>query len=236
MGLYLLLMGVQGAGKGVQAARIRDAYTLPHVSTGDLFRAMRTRDDALARKIQEIMKAGQLVSDEDTNAVLADRLQQPDAANGVIFDGYPRNIAQAEWLANYLESRGERLAAVLMLELDLYTAFKRAFGRVTGADGSSYNIYFNSDGLDYAFVDHETREYPPKLVAKAAATGESLQRRPDDASADAVLKRIDTYVESTRPLADYYREKGLLVTVNADQSIDQVWSDIQAAIERARVR
>ena len=101
MGLYIILMGVQGAGKGVQASFIREQYGIPHVSTGDLFRAMRTREDELARKIQETMKAGLLISDETTNEVLQDRLEQPDAENGVIFDGYPRNAAQAKWLDDY---------------------------------------------------------------------------------------------------------------------------------------
>lgn len=234
MGLYLLLMGVQGAGKGVQAQFIKDAYNIPQVSTGDLFRALRTRTDDFALKIQEIMKSGNLVSDDDTNAVLLERLQQPDAANGVIFDGYPRNISQAKWLENYLHERGERLAAVLMLDLDLYTAFKRAFGRVTAADGTSYNVYYNNEGVTHKFADHETKEYPPKLVATLTATGEVLNRRADDASADAVLKRIDTYIETTKPLADYYREKGLLRVINADQPIEKVWEDIRSAIEQAK--
>lgn len=234
MGLYLIIMGVQGAGKGMQAAIISERFGIPHVSTGDLFRAMRTREDDLARKIQEIMKSGQLVSDDDTNEVLLDRLSQPDAANGVILDGYPRNPAQAQWLADYLAGKGEKLTAVLSLDLDLYTAFKRAFGRVSAADGRSFNIYYNAEGIEWAFVDHPEKAYPPRLEATLSDTGEKLLRRPDDASADAVLKRIDIYLQSTQPLLDYYRQQGLLVTINADQPIETVTADIVAAVEAAQ--
>lgn len=234
MSLYVLLMGVQGSGKGTQAAFIRDTYKIPHVSTGDLFRAMRTREDDLARKIQQIMAEGRLVSDDDTNAVLQDRLEQPDAQNGVIFDGYPRNPAQAAWLDDYLKGRGAKLNAVLSMQLDLYTAFKRAFGRVTDASGEAHNIYFNADEINWKFEDHPENHYPPRLVATLKSSGEALKRRPDDASAHAVLKRIDTYVAETQPVLDHYGKAGILNTIEADQSIDAVWAQIQAIIERVK--
>ena len=135
MSLYVILMGVQGAGKGLQAKLIEDHFGIPQVSTGDLFRAMRTRTDELARKVQDIMVSGQLVDDDTTNAIVADRLAQADARNGVILDGYPRNQVQAAFLESHLADKGASVNAVLLLELDLYTAFKRAFGRVTAADG-----------------------------------------------------------------------------------------------------
>jgi len=234
MGTYLIFMGAQGAGKGSQAAIFSKALGIPHISTGDLFRALRTRDDDFALKIQDTMKRGELVSDEDTNAILAERLQQPDAANGAIFDGYPRNPAQAQWLADYFKSKGERLSAAVLLEIDLYTAFKRAFGRVNAADGTTYNVYFNADGVDWHFEDHPTREYPPRLVAVHTASGETLQRRADDANAHAILKRIDTYIEQTAPLIQYYTDRGLLVRINADQPIDAVTQDIRQAVGEAQ--
>lgn len=235
MGLYVILMGVQGAGKGEQAKFIRETYNIPHVSTGDLFRAMKTREDDLARRVQQIMAEGRLVDDATTNEVLKDRLSQPDAANGVIFDGYPRTPAQADWLEEYLASRGERVNIVLLLQLDLYSAFKRAFGRVSHPDGSkSYNIYYNSDGLEWQFVDHPEKLFPPRLKAVETATGTELVRRADDGNAHAILKRIDTYVETTQPLIDYYRGKGLLREVDADQPIPVVSQAIRAAIETAR--
>jgi adenylate kinase len=233
MGLYIILMGVQGAGKGVQANFIRQEYGIPHVSTGDLFRAMRTREDELARKIQETMKAGLLISDETTNEVLQDRLEQPDAKNGVIFDGYPRNAAQAKWLDDYLASKNERLNSVLLLSLDLYTAFKRAFGRVTSADGKTYNI-FNDDPIEWKFEDHPEGHFPPRVVGTDNKTGNPLVRRPDDANAGAIIKRIDTYLATTRPLIEYYRGKGLLTEIDAEQPIEDVSRAIKAAIEKAR--
>jgi adenylate kinase len=234
MGLYVILMGVQGAGKGEQARFIRETYSIPHVSTGDLFRAMRTREDDLARRIQQIMAEGRLIDDATTNEVVKDRLSQPDAANGVIFDGYPRTPAQADWLESYLESKGERVNVVLLLQLDLYTAFKRAFGRVSDPQGKSYNIYYNADGIEWQFIDHPEKLFPPRLKAVEKANGSELIRRPDDANADAVLKRIDIYVETTKPLIEYYQRKGLLRELNADQSIPAVSEAIKAAIEAAR--
>lgn len=230
MGLYLIIMGVQGAGKGTQAARVAEAYDIPHVSTGDLFRAMRTRDDDLARKVQEIMASGQLVSDEVTSEVLKDRLEQPDAANGAILDGYPRNTAQAQWLDEYLRGRGEKLAAVLLLELDLYEAFKRAYGRVSAASGESYNIYTHNDAIDWRTVEHESGEFPPRIEATLKATGEHLKRRADD-HAPSVIKRIDTYLEATAPLVAHYRGQEMLVEIDAQQAIEDVTRDIKTAID-----
>jgi adenylate kinase len=233
MGLYLILMGVQGAGKGVQAGFIQQQYKIPHVSTGDLFRAMRTRDDELARRIQQIMADGLLVSDEVTNEVVRDRLEQPDAASGVILDGFPRNEVQANWLNHYLASRGQSINAVLLLKLDLYIAFKRAFGRVSHPDdGRVYNIFYDNDAIEWAFEDHPQGAFPPRLVAHEKATGRQLTRRPDDANAVAIIKRIDTYLETTEPLIRYYQSHGLLHEVDAAQSIDDVSQAIKTLVDR----
>ncbi len=235
MGLYIILMGVQGAGKGEQAKYIQRTYGIPQVSTGDLFRAMKTRTDALAQRVQQILAEGKLVDDATTNEIVRERLEQPDAANGVILDGYPRTQAQSEWLENYLAGRGEKIAAVLLLELDLYTAFKRAFGRVSSArTDKTWNIYYNADGIDWTFEPHPDEAYPPRLKAVVRETGEELKRRNDDASAHAILKRIDAFMESTQPLIDYYRAKGLLRVIDADQPIEQVSAAIRAEIEQAK--
>lgn len=234
MSLYIILMGVQGAGKGEQARFIQETYGIPQVSTGDLFRAMKTRTDPLAQRIQQIMAEGKLIDDDTTNAVVDDRLSQDDAKNGVILDGYPRTPAQAAWLDQYLEKQGSRVNAVVLLELDLYTAFKRSFGRVKSDDtGKTHNIYFNDDDIaEWKFVDHPENQYPPRLQA-VDANGNVLSRRPDDASAHAILKRIDTFRETTAPLITYYEQKqpGLLVRVNADQSIEAVGLAIKEAID-----
>ncbi len=229
MGLYVILMGVQGAGKGLQAKLIEQEFGIPQVSTGDLFRAMQSRSDALAGKVQALMAAGILIDDDTTNAIVADRLAQPDAQGGVILDGYPRNQAQAAFLEAHLAGKGTRVNAVLLLQLDLFTAFKRAFGRVTGADGSSYNYYFNAEGVDFSWVQAAESRYPPRLEARLQS-GAALKRRPDDASADAIIKRIDTFVETTQPLIEFFAAKGVLRRVNADQSIDAVAAEISAIL------
>jgi adenylate kinase len=234
MGLYIILMGVQGAGKGLQAGYIAETYGIPHVSTGELFRAMKTREDDLARHVQQIMAEGRLIDDDTTNAVVADRLAQPDAADGVILDGYPRNANQARYLKKVLAARSEAITAVLLLELDLYVAFKRAFGRVTAPDGTSYNIYTNRQGLDVTFREDPTGTYPPAIEVTLQATGEKLIRRPDDANAAAIIKRIDTYLESTSPLIDYYENEGLVRWIDADQPVPDVSAAIRVVIDEVR--
>ncbi len=233
MGLYIILMGVQGAGKGVQAGFISKNYGIPHVSTGDLFRAMKTREDDFARKIQEIMASGQLISDEITCDIVEDRLAQPDAANGVILDGFPRNPVQADWLAAHLAAKGEQVNAVLLLELDLYTAFKRAFGRVSSTTGNLYNLFFDDAEIEWRFEDHPDEAYPPRVVGREKATGADLIRRPDDANAGAVIRRIDTYLETTMPLVNYYRDKGLVTTIDAEQPIPTVSRAIKTVLDQA---
>ena len=231
MSLFVILMGIQGAGKGLQAKRMEEHFGIPQVSTGDLFRAMRTRTDELARKVQHIMASGQLVDDDTTNAIVVDRLAQDDAQGGVILDGYPRNRVQAAFLESHLADRGGRVSAVLLLELDLFIAFKRAFGRVTAIDGSSYNYYYNAQGVAFDWAQDSSGVYPPRLVGTLASTGEALKRRADDASADAVIKRIDTYLDATQPLITYFEKRGIVRRINADQSIEAVWEDIRRALE-----
>ena len=235
MSLYVILIGVQGAGKGLQAKRIEQHYGIPQVSTGDLFRAMRTRTDDLALKVQDIMTSGSLVDDDTTNAIVEDRLAQPDARNGVILDGYPRNLIQARFLESHLQTKGTKVDAALLLELELYIAFKRAFGRVTAADGGSFNYYYNAAGVDFSWIADQEQQYPPRLEAALIGSDRELKRRPDDASADAVIKRIDTFLETTQPLITYFGGQGILKKVNADQSIDAVWADIERVLDSPAV-
>ena len=231
MSLYIILMGIQGAGKGLQARFIEESYGIPQVSTGDLFRAMKARTDELARKVQGIMAAGQLVDDDTTNAMVADRLAQTDAKNGVILDGYPRSQAQAEFLESHLAEKNAGVDAVLLLELDLYIAFKRAFGRVTDADGNSYNYYYNKADVDFQWVQDVDAVFPPRLEACVAGADRLLKRRPDDASADAIVKRIDTFLETTQPLINYFEAKGRVRKINANQSIEAVRADIKNVLD-----
>lgn len=232
MSLYLIMMGVQGAGKGMQAGLLSQAYSIPHVSTGDIFRGMKDRDDDLAREVKAILEAGKLVDDDLTCRIVEDRLNEDDAANGVILDGFPRNPVQAEWLDSYLTSKGESVTAVVWMELDLYIAFKRAFGRITDKEtGDSHNVFYNEDGIEsWQFVKHPEEAFPPHLDVKLK-NGNPVKRRPDDENAYAVVTRIDTYMKQTAPLLDHYRKDDLVVTIDAEQSIEAVTKDIKAAIE-----
>ncbi|MBK9122188.1 MAG: nucleoside monophosphate kinase [Chloroflexi bacterium] len=232
--LFLLIVGVQGSGKGTQAAYLTEHYGIPHVSTGDLFRAMRTRTDPLAQRIQAEMAAGKLIDDATTNEVLKDRLEQPDAAHGALLDGYPRNLVQAQFLTEYLASRGQKLNAVLQLELDLYTAFKRSFGRATAKDGRAYNYYSKAEGVSWSIEQDPDKEFPPRLIGKVDSTGELLNRRPDDANAFGVIERIEKFLSETQPVLPYYRELGLLRSVDASLAIDEVRRRLVEIIEAVR--
>jgi adenylate kinase len=234
MGLYIILLGVQGSGKGEQAKFISQHYGIPQVSTGDLFRAMKTRTDDLAKRVQGIMAAGKLVDDDTTNEILVERLALPDAQNGVILDGYPRTPAQADFLSNYLLDKGEKLTTVLLLDLELYVAFKRAFGRVKAADGDTFNYYYRPEGVTFKLEYDVNKQYPPRLGATLDKNGEVLERRTDDADAFAIIKRIDTYLETTKPLIEYYRERGLLQPIDAAQPIEDVSRTIQHILDRLR--
>ena len=235
MGLYIILMGVQGSGKGTQASYITQNYGgIPQISTGDLFRALKTRTDEFAKQIQQTMAAGHLVSDDTTNKMVEERLQQPDAANGAIFDGFPRTPYQAQWLENYLAKKGEKIAAVILLELDLYEAFRRTFGRVSTTNGEGYNIYTGAEKLDIKWAEHPEKAFPPRLEASLKETGEKLIRRPDDAHADAIIKRIDIFRTTTQPLIDYFSTKGLVHILKADQPIEAVSAEIKQILDTAK--
>lgn len=230
MSLYVIIMGVQGAGKGTQAKFIQRQFNIPQISTGDLFRAMKTRTDPFARQIQELMNHGKLIDDETTERVVEERLLADDAQHGAIFDGFPRTLHQAEWLDAHLAQKGVAIHCALLLDLDPYTAFKRAYGRVTDPDtGEAYNIYSNAGNIEWRFVEHPEKVFPPRL--EATLNGKSLTRRSDD-EAHSVIKRIDTFLQQTAPLIDYYTNKGLLKKVDASQSIEDVSQQIKAILEK----
>ncbi|MGB7341994.1 MAG: nucleoside monophosphate kinase [Phototrophicaceae bacterium] len=233
MGLYVILMGVQGAGKGVQANYIKETYEIPHVSTGDIFRGLSTRTDELAERVKAILAAGDLVDDDTTNELVADRLNEADAADGVILDGYPRNQVQADFLDHYLAEKGEKVNSVLYLDLDLYIAFKRAFGRVTHAGtGESFNYFYKKGDVNFSIVKDDNKVHPPRIVG--TLDGTELKRRVDDADALAVINRIETYLQETMPIVDYYRGTGIVTEIHADMPIDVVSYYIKTVLDAAK--
>ena len=185
--MNVLVLGPQGSGKGTQAKRISAEYEIPHVSTGDMFRAL---DDTteLGREVKEIMERGDLVPDDATVRMIRERLAAEDAAHGFILDGFPRNLAQAEALDAMLREIGRKLDVIFFFDLDDETAKKRALGRA-----------------------HE-------------------EGRADD-TPETIARRLAVYHGQTEPVVEYYRTTGKLVPLHAARSVEEVYIEIQQALE-----
>jgi adenylate kinase len=206
------MLGAPGAGKGTQAKLLSAATGVPHVSTGDIFRKNIAGRTELGRKAKEYTDAGLLVPDEVTNGIVRDRILEDDCKKGFILDGYPRTIAQAQYLDNLAKSFEFSLTAVINVHVPDEAIVERMAGRRACAKcGRIYHVASN----------------PPKDSGKCDACGGDLRQRVDDA-AETVLKRLELYHAETAPLIDYYTEQGRLATVDGTKPID----DIQAEIRR----
>ncbi|HLU77712.1 MAG TPA: adenylate kinase [Burkholderiales bacterium] len=182
--MRLILLGPPGAGKGTQAAFIKERFNIPQISTGDMLRAAVKAGSPLGLAAKKVMDAGQLVSDDIIIGLVKDRLQEPDCHNGYLFDGFPRTIPQAE----ALKEANVALDFVLEIDVDDASIIERMIGRrVHPASGRTYHVKFN----------------PPKVEGKDDVTGEDLIQRDDDKE-ETVRKRLEVYREQTRPLVDYY--------------------------------
>jgi adenylate kinase len=203
----LVLLGPPGAGKGTQAARLKERYGGAHLSTGDMLREAVAAGTAVGKEVEGIMAKGQLVPDEVVNRVVAERIARPDCAGGFILDGFPRTIAQAAALDALLAERGLQLDAVIELEVDAEALVDRIAGRYACAScGALYH----------------DRANPTKVPGRCdACGGTEFVRRPDD-KPETVRARLRAYHEQTAPLLPYYRDKGLLVSVDGMAEIDRV--------------
>ncbi|KKM12652.1 adenylate kinase [Clostridiales bacterium PH28_bin88] len=214
--MRLLLMGPPGAGKGTQAEVLTSKLEVPHISTGDMFRKAIKEGTELGRKAKEYMDAGQLVPDEVTIGIVRERLNEPDCAKGFLLDGFPRTVPQAEALDRILASTGRGLDAVLNIEVPREKLVDRLTGRrVCRACGATYHVLFN----------------PPKAGGVCDHCGGELYQRSDD-TVETVENRLDVYERQTAPLIAYYRDKGLLQSINGDQPIGQVLVDIGRGLGR----
>ncbi len=212
--MYIVLMGGPGAGKGTQAKQLQKELNIPQIATGDLFRENLRNETELGKLARTYMDAGELVPDEVTVAMVKDRLSQPDCAQGVIFDGFPRTIAQADALSALLGEMGEQVHIVPYIHVDPAILLKRLAGRWTCSTcGRVYHALFN----------------PPQQSGICDLDGGTLYQRDDDTE-ETQKRRIDVYFEQTAPLLDYYRDKGILVEINGEQSIAQVQKDLIQAI------
>lgn len=220
-GQHVILMGAQGAGKGTQAERLAPALNLAHFSTGEAFRAAISAQSELGVLAKTYLDRGDLVPDDVTVGIVAAKLQQiADGAlsggpTGALFDGFPRTRAQAEALDAELGKRGESIAAVLEIAVPRADLVERLSGRrVCPTCGAVYHIAF----------------HPPQRAGTCDKDGSALEQRKDD-TPEAIERRLNLYEEMTQPLLAYYRERGLLHTVDGLGAIDQVTADLRAAID-----
>jgi adenylate kinase len=218
MVMKLILLGPPGAGKGTQAANIIETFSIPHISTGDIFRKNIKEGTELGKKAKEYMDRGELVPDTLVVEIVEDRLKAEDCKSGFLLDGFPRTVFQAEALDKVLENMGAGLDYVVNVVVDPELLVERAVGRRICRDcGSTYHIKYN----------------PPKEESVCDKCSGELYQRSDD-NADTVTNRIRVYMDETSPLIEYYRVKGNLINVDGQQDIDKVFDDILKAIGRTQ--
>lgn len=212
--MNILFMGPPGAGKGTQAERIVDEFRIPHISTGDAFRAAMREGTPMGVEAKKYVDQGLLVPDEITNGIVRERLEKSDCASGFLLDGYPRTIAQAEALDDMLAAMGKQLDHVIDLKVDRDLLLGRLTGRrVCKSCGSSYHVLFN----------------PPKVEGVCDKCSGELYQRADDTE-EKVGTRLDEYTNKTAPLLEYYGKKGLVRDVDGEQDIDKVTADISSLL------
>lgn len=213
--MNLILMGLPGAGKGTQAEKIEEKYNIPHISTGDMFRLAIKEGTELGKQAKSYMDQGNLVPDEVTIGIVEERLRKDDCENGFLLDGFPRTIAQAEALENLMANMNKSIDYVLHVDVPEDYLVERLTGRrVCPTCGATYHIVYN----------------PPEQEGICDRDGSSLIQREDD-QPETVRNRLAVNLKQTKPLLDFYEDKGLLAAIRGDQNIDQVFHDIQAKVE-----
>ncbi|KGA98295.1 adenylate kinase [Alkalihalobacillus alcalophilus ATCC 27647 = CGMCC 1.3604] len=208
--MNLILMGLPGAGKGTQAERIVEKYQIPHISTGDMFRAAIKGQTELGIKAKSFIDAGELVPDEVTIGIVRERLNEDDCKDGFLLDGFPRTVAQAEALEDILSSMGRKIDYVLNVDVPEQLLMDRLTGRrVSPTSGKTYHVIFN----------------PPKVEGVCDLDGSELIQRDDD-KPETVKKRLEVNQQQAQPLIDFYSAKGYLESIKGDQDINVVFNDI----------
>lgn len=216
--MRIILLGPPGAGKGTQAERLTKELAIPHISTGDIFRAAVKEGTQLGLKAKEYMDSGKLVPDEIVVGIVKERLCQPDCAAGFLLDGFPRTVAQADALAESLHDLGEKLDAVISIDVRDEELVDRLTGRrVCRECGATYHVRFN----------------PPQSAGKCDNCGGELYQRDDD-TVETVSKRLEVYHQQTAPLLKYYTDKGLLLPIDGGQPMEAVFQSIMNALRRAK--
>lgn len=208
--MKIIMLGAPGAGKGTQAKKIAARYQIPHISTGDIFRANIKGGTELGMKAKTFMDQGMLVPDEITIGMLMDRIHEADCAKGYVLDGFPRTIPQAESLTKALKDAGEAIDYAVNVDVPDENIVSRMGGRRACVScGATYHVEFNA----------------PKTEGICDSCGEKLILRDDD-KPETVQKRLDVYHEQTQPLIDYYKKAGVLKEVDGTKNMEEVFKDI----------
>jgi len=211
----IVLIGAQGSGKGTQSEKLSQSLGICHVASGDLFRKELDEHTDLGMRAKGYLDRGELVPDDITIPMVLKRLKEPDCSRGVLLDGFPRTIAQAQALDEGLQSIGRSIACTIYLKVPREVLLHRLSGRyICRANQHVYNIYTN----------------PPKVAGKCDLDGSDLYQRPDD-QGEAIQKRLDIFFNETIRLLDYYREEHKLIEVDGNQDIGQVQANLVQAVK-----
>ncbi len=217
--MNIILMGLPGAGKGTQAEKIVATYGIPHISTGDMFRAAMQQETELGLKAKSFMDKGELVPDEVTNGIVKERLQQADTGKGFLLDGFPRTQAQAEALDKIMEELNRSIDAVINIEVNPDILMQRLTGRIICRNcGSTY---------------HKTNN-PPKVEGTCDRCGSHDFYQREDDKPETVENRIQINIEQSKPILNYYNAKGLLRNVDGESGIDNLFKTIQSIMGEPR--
>lgn len=217
MALNLMLMGLPGAGTGTQAEKIVDQYHIPHISTGDIFRAAMTNNTPMGIEAKSYIDKGELVPDEVTNGIVKERLAKDDVNDGYMLDGFPRNMAQAEALETFGAQLGKPLNCVINIHVDPESLMERLTGRYICRNcGATYHKIFN----------------PTKVEGTCDRCGEHEFYQREDDKPETVKNRLDVNIKMNTPLLDFYKKQGILHEVDGNPDIDKVFADIKAVLDQ----
>ena len=216
----VVLLGAPGAGKGTQARLLAEHNGIPHISTGDILRDNVQRSTELGRRAKTVMESGDLVSDELVCGMVADRVSQPDCDRGFILDGFPRTVAQAQWLDQYLQTRSFGGRSIPPVVIGVQVGYNQLLQRLTGRRscpvcGRIYNVY----------------SQPPRQEGLCDFDGAPLIQRKDDKQ-EVIAERLKSYERQTLPLVDYYRRHGRLHELNGEQPVEQVTQEAFGLVNR----
>ncbi len=213
--MHLLIMGAPGSGKGTCAVELKDFYSIPHISTGEMFRKAIQEKTPVGVIAQQLIEDGHFVPDDITNQIVKERLSLDDCKNGFLLDGYPRNLQQAHALSEILNELNIKLDAAINLEIEDQVVFDRIVNRrLCSKCGKGYNLI----------------SIPPKKEGICDDCNSPLYQRKDD-NYETIKERLAVYSEQTKPILAYYEKLGILVSVNSDQPIDKVLSDIKDKVK-----